>query len=135
MLTFNVANETVCVGETESKLLTKCCQPTIVIEFILDEFHNFQYRETDGVWFRQHDFHPMILHECQNFVDNHWPLLAGFRNSVHKFGRVDNQPHIDLFADIFDRLAIKVIGNQFVQKRFKVRFRIFLPVVTILDKW
>jgi len=85
MLAFNLANETVHVGKTESKSLAKRRQQKIIIEFVHDEFRDFQYCETDGDWFRQHDFCRMILHECQI-------IGAGFKNGMHKFGWVDNQP-------------------------------------------
>ena len=69
------------------------------------------------------------------FVNNHQLLVANFRSSMHAFGRVDCQLYVDSFADVFDHLAVKGIGNQFAEQRLEVGFCIFLPIVTILDKW
>jgi len=74
----------------------------------------------------------MILHKCQIFVNNYRLLVAGFRNGAHEFGWVDNQPHADLFADVFDYLAIKGIGSQVVQRIFKSDFALFCPLLQYL---
>jgi len=128
----HIADESVRVGETETQSVTERWQQTIIVKLVHHKLRKFEYRAIDT------DRLPLcakVFHHRQILVDDRRTLVGCFRNTAYKLRQIGNQMDAGALVHVFHRLAIKCVGDQFVQRRLEVRVRIFPPIVAKSDEW
>jgi len=102
----DIADEAVRVGVTETQSVAERQNQAIVVELIHQELRKFEYGTSDS-----------------------------FRDAAYELGQIGNQTDVGALAHIFHRLAVKRVGDQFVQRRLEVGLRIFPSVVAEFEEW
>jgi len=120
---FDPEDETVCVGEAESKIVTVTRQQLLIICTVHDEFAVFKYREADCEWTIHHYVRTRRLHENQVGIYDRAALEGGFARGRDEFLRIAHESRIDALSQILASLSEKNCSAAVCTTRSRILFR------------
>jgi len=101
-----------------------------VVEFIHDQFREFEDRKTDSDRFVEGHFLTFGSDHHQIRINNHGLLVGRFTHGFQDLGGISNKSNILLIFHVLHGLAERRIGLELCQVRFKVGLGVLALVST-----
>jgi len=120
---FDPEDETVRVGEAESKIVAVTRQQLFAVGAVHDEFAEFKYHEAHCEWTIHHYARTRRLHEKQVGIYYRAALEGGFARGRDEFLRIAHEFRIDALSQILARLSEINCSAAVCTMRTRIRFR------------